>query len=179
MDNYENISKKIKKKKFYIPKFELSTKIITGKKIIKDFIQTFDKNYILVLFEEKNILVYSSKDFSIFKEIKLNEKYESINEVGDGKYILGGVYIGIFYINDSSYHILHNDNIPEFKAAYLTGTVNEINYSNFVLTYFNKLICRKVHVKIIKCHYDDVDDEINIKKSICIFDFNPEKNSIH
>ena len=92
MDNYENISKMIKSdNKSYIPKFELSTKTNTGEKIIKDFIQTFDKNYILVLFKEKNILVYSSKDFSIFKEIKLKEKSESINKVWDGKYILGYV----------------------------------------------------------------------------------------
>ena len=37
----------------------------------------------------------------------------------------------------------------------------------------------KLHAKIIQCHYDDVNDKKIIKKSICIFDFNPEKNSIH
>ena len=63
--------------------------------------------------------------------------------------------------------------------SYLSGTKNSINYSNFVLTYFNKLICRRKFKQILQCHYDVVDDEvITDEKALCIFDFNPEINSV-
>ena len=64
--------------------------------------------------------------------------------------------------------------------SYLAGTFNTLEYSYFVLTYFNKLICRRKFINILKCHYEDVDDEVlNDERALCVFDFNPEKNTLN
>ena len=175
-DTYENISNMLKNEKLCTPKFE-SIGIIKISDLY-DFIQVLSKEYIIGLCKGK-IIVAKSIDFSIYKEIKINEEYKHITQIDEYNFILGGRIIGIFNIKEWSYSIIYNDNIPKLKVSYLTGTDNTLEYSYFVLTYFNKLICRRKFISIFKCHYEDVDDEIlSDDKALCIFDFNPEKNSL-
>ena len=176
-ENFENISEMIKSKNNLTSKFQICTNLKI--QMLCDFVQTSNKLYIIALCLNA-IIIYKNSDFSIFKEIKLKEEFMSINQLDDDNFILGPKILGIFNINEDSYKILYNDNIPELKMSYLSGTANFIDYSNFILTYFNKLICRRKFKQILKCHYDDVDDEvITDEKSLCIFDFNPEMNSIN
>ena len=171
-EKFEDISEIIKSKQNYIPKFEIISKLQIP--MLIDFIKTSNQLYIIALCLN-NIKVYKSKDFSLVKEIKINEEFEILNEIDDDKIILAGKIIGIFNINQWSYTLLHNDNIPELQMSYLSGIENYIDYSNFVLTYFNKLICRRKNKQIFKCHYEDVDDKvITDEKALCIFNFNPE-----
>ena len=156
--------------------FELQ--MVTNIKIpyIMDFIFLSNEKYIIVL-NFDSIIVFS-KDYNIIKKIEQKEEFKSIWETKDKHIILGGRIIGLLNINDWSYSILFNDNIPKFKMSYLSGVETYIDYSHFNLTYFNKLICKQKLTKILKVHYDNVDDEVVTEYNICIFNFNPENNKM-
>ena len=140
-DNFDNISKKIKSKENFNGKFQLQTQIKVEN--VLDLIQSSNQMYIIVLCADK-INAYLSKDFSIVKTINLTEKeineeaFREINQIDENKFILCGRIVGYFNIKDFSYKILHDDNIEKRSISYLTGLETKINYSNFVLTYFNK-----------------------------------------
>ena len=103
----------------------------------------------------------------------------SIYKLDDEKYIIAGRLIGFFNINDFSYKILYDDSIDKRTIGYLTGTDTDINYSNFVLTYFNKLICRRKFLEISRVSYEGIDDSVSAnERSFCIFDYNPKNNTI-
>ena len=179
-EKFENISKLLKSDTKYDPKFEISTNIKTQR--LYDFIITSNQLYLIALTHDK-IILYKKKDLYIFKEIKIKEEdidiFTNINELNDGTFILGGRIIATLNINKCCYTILYNDKIPRINVSYLTGTEKNLNYSNFILTYFNKLICKRKYVEILKCHYDDVDDEIlKNEKALCIFNFNYDSNII-
>ena len=140
---------------------------------IIDFIHLSNENYIIAL--TKNSIIVYSKDFNIMKKIEQNEEFKTIYETKDRHIILGGRVIGLFNINDLSYSLLFDDNIPKLKMSYLSGVETYIEYSHFNLTYFNRLICNQKFKKILRVHYDDVDDEVVAdEKNICIFNYNPE-----
>ena len=176
-ENFENISNMLKIEKELTLKFEKMANINISN--IYDFIQMSTKEYIICLCKQK-ILVLKNNDYSIYKEIKIEEEYNNIYEINEDNFILGGRIIGILNIKSWYYNIIYNDNISSSKTSYLTGTFNKLEYSYFVLTYSNKLICRRKFINILQCHYEDVDDEVlNDERALCIFDFNPEKNTLN
>ena len=173
-ENFENISNMIKTEKELTLKFEKMANINISN--IYDFIQMSTKEYIICLCKEK-ILVLKNNDYSIYKEIKIEEEYNNIYEINEDNFILGGRIIGILNIKNWYYNIIYNDNISSSKTSYLTGTFNKLDYSYFVLTYSNKLVCRRKFINILQNHYEDIDDEVlNDERALCIFDFNPKKN---
>lgn len=177
-DTFENISYLLKSNKPYT--LQLSKKYeINFSQMTVDFVQTLDKEYFIFLFYSK-FVVYKCKDLSIFKEIKIEGiNFDSISEANSNNYILGGRYFGMINIKDWSLTVLYNENIKSREFGYLSGSFNSLDYSEFVLTYFNKLICRRLFYKVLGSHFGEESEVSKDEKALCIFDFNPEKNTLN
>ena len=141
-----------------------------------DFIHLSKENYIIALTDE-NIIIYG-KNYNIIENIKHKEEFKTICETKDRHIILGGRIIGLLNIDDRSYSVLFNDNIPKSERSYLTGVDTYIDYSLFNLNHFNKLICKQKIKKIYLSHYDDDSDQVVTENNLCIFDFNPENDKM-
>ena len=162
----------------------LELKLITNIEtpILYDFIYLSNKNYLIAL--TSNSIIAYDKNYNIIKEVEVKQKIEenefkTICETKDGHIILGPRIIGLFNINDWSYSILCDDNIPYKKEAYLTGVETHIIYSHFNITYFNKLIFKQIFEEYSYSSYeDDEGSYASNENNICIFDFNPENGQI-
>ena len=196
-DNFEDIPNLLKNNKSYTIKLDKITSIEFSEEIY-DFIQTSDKEYIICLFVN-NCIIYKSKDFSIFKKIKIDQikekkyyfdhkpkiksfeeegKYKDIIHFNNGNYILGGRNIGIINSNDWSFKVLLDEKIKREDYGYYSQTKTDLIYSGFILTYSNKLICKRYLCKEYVCTFDG-SIESSIENGLCIFDFNPEKNTLN
>ena len=196
-DNFEDIPNLLKNNKSYTIKLDKVTSIEFSEEIY-DFIQTSDKEYIICLFVN-NCIIYKSKDFSIFKKIKIDQikekkyyfdhkpkiksfeeegKYKDIIHFNNGNYILGGRNIGIINSNDWSFKVLLDEKIKREDYGYYSQTKTNLIYSGFILTYSNKLICKRYFCKEYGCTFDG-SIESSIENGLCIFDFNPEKNTLN
>ena len=196
-DNFEDIPNLLKNNKSYTIKLDKITSIEFSEEIY-DFIQTSDKEYIICLFVN-NCIIYKSKDFSIFKKIKIDQikekkyyfdhkpkiksfeeegKYKDIIHFNNGNYILGGRNIGIINSNDWSFKVLLDEKIKREDYGYYSQTKTDLIYSGFILTYSNKLICKRYFCKEYGCTFDG-SIESSIENGLCIFDFNPEKNTLN
>ena len=196
-DNFEDIPNLLKNNKSYTIKLDKVTSIEFSEEIY-DFIQTSDKEYIICLFVN-NCIIYKSKDFSIFKKIKIDQikekkyyfdhkpkiksfeeegKYKDIIHFNNGNYILGGRNIGIINSNDWSFKVLLDEKIKREDYGYYSQTKTDLIYSGFILTYSNKLICKRYFCKEYGCTFDG-SIESSIENGLCIFDFNPEKNTLN
>ena len=159
------------------PDIEVISRIKIPK--IEDFMLTSDKKFIIVLTQNK-INIYNKKYFSIFKEIQLKkeEKFKNIDEFSDKKLILGGKIIAIFDMDKLEYTVIYDEKIKEESIGCLTGVRNYLEYSDFILTYFNKLICKRLFIRTLLSHYGD-DDDRYITKELCTFDFDHKKISVN
>ena len=196
-DNFEDIPNLLKNNKSYTIKLDKITSIEFSEEIY-DFIQTSDKEYIICLFVN-NCIIYKSKDFSIFKKIKIDQikekkyyfdhkpkiksfeeegKYKDIIHFNNGNYILGGRNIGNINSNDWSFKVLLDEKIKREDYGYYSQTKTDLIYSGFILTYSNKLICKRYFCKEYGCTFDG-SIESSIENGLCIFDFNPEKNTLN
>ena len=139
---------------------------------------TSDKKLIIVLTQNK-IILYIKKYFSIFKEIQIKkeEKFKNINEFIDKKLILGGRIIAIFDMDKFEYTVLYDEKIKEESRGYLTGESNYLNYSDFILNYFKKLISKRLFIRRMLSAYND-DDNTYKTIELCVFDFDNKKNSV-
>ena len=135
--------------------------VITRIKIpkIEDFMLTSDKAFIIVLTQNK-IFIYNKEKFSIFKEIQIKKghNFKNINKLSDKELILGGKIIAIFDMDKLEYNVIYDEKIIEESIGNLIGVSNYLNYSDFILTYFNKLITKRLFVRRILSHYGDDDD---------------------
>jgi len=157
----------------------LELQMITNIKIpyLNDFIHLSNEKYIIAL-NFNSIIVYD-KNYNIIKTVEHEKEFKTIYETKDRHIILGGRIIGLLNINDWSISILFDDNIDKLKMSYLSGVETYIEYSHFNITYFNRLICKQKFKQILKCHYDNVDDEVIANENnVCIFDFNPENDKM-
>ena len=128
----------------------------------------------------KSLKIFKQFDFSFINEIKYEDDIYCISQFDENNCILGGRIIGIFNITDLTLKVVHNDNIPQFSFWYIAGISTSFYYDNFVLTYYNQLICRRIYKKYGACHFGDgeggiIDDE----KALCVFDYNREKKSLN
>jgi len=146
---------------------------------IEDFMLTSDKAFIVVLTQDK-IIIYNKKYLSIFKEIEIKKehKFKNINDFSGKKLILGGKIIAIFDMDKFEYNVIYDEKIIEESIGGLTGVSNYLNYSDFFLNYFNKLICKRLFIRTFLSHYGD-DDYSDTTNKLCVFDFNHKKNSVN
>ena len=74
--------------------------------------------------------------------------------------------------------ILYSDNIKRFQG-YLSGVETNIEYSDIVLTYFNRIVCKKFFKQISGSTYDDVPNSLlREDNEIFTFEFDPENNTV-
>ena len=94
-----------------------------------------------------------------------------------GRIFLRGYKIGLFDINNWKVIIIRNDNIKRFQG-YLAGIQSEIEYSDIVLTYFNRIVCKR-HLKQTQgSTYEDVPNSVSRDDNeVLVFDFDPENNA--
>ena len=176
-DTFENISQKN-----IISKYEIINKIKTPS-IIANFIQTQDDLYIIIACEF-TICIYKSDNFSLFKKIELSPEGEKIkfnnsNIIDDNKIILFGKKISIFTINNSSYKLLYDEKIKGEQKSYLASISQSVEYSNCVLTYCNKLICKRNLTTAVYTSFEDQEDTVTKENSLYIFDYDPKRNTAH
>lgn len=159
------------------PDIEVISRIKIPK--IEDFMITSDKKFIIVLTQNK-IILYNKKYFSIFKEIQIKkeEKFKNINEFIDKKLILGGRIIAIFDMDKFEYTVIYDEKIKEESRGYLTGESCYLNYSDFILNYFNKLISKRLFIRTMLSAYND-DGNTYKTIELCVFDFDDKKNSVN
>ena len=168
-----------------IEKFKLEDKNIQKvfeTKILNRFNDIFyipKTNYIAILYR-KDIELFNINDLKFFKTIHLNEydDFEHFYLVGDDMILLTGSKIGYFDIINLNVKIIHDDNI-KFFSGYLTGTQTTIEYSNLILTYFNRLVCKKYFRRIEGSTYDDIPNrETDNATLVCLFDFDLENKNL-
>jgi len=197
-ENFDDIPNILKNNKLINIKLEKITSIEFSEEVY-DFIQTSDKEYIICLYVN-NCIIYKSKDFSIFKKIQIDQveeaevisinkpkiktfldegKFKNIIQSTNGNYIIGGRNIAIINSKDWSFKVLYDENIKRRTQGYYSGTENTLIYSDFVLTYFNKLICRRFFHEVYMTHFGEDGGSSDYERSLCIFDFNPEKNTLN
>ena len=168
-----------------IEKFKLEDKNIQKifeTKILNRFYDIFyipKTNYIAILYR-KEIELFNFNDLKFIRTIHLNE-YDDFNhfyKVGDDMTFLAGRLIGYLDIINWNVKIIHNDNIKSF-SGYLTGTQTTIEYSNLILTYFNRLFCKKYYRRIEGSTYDDIPNrETDNNTLVCLFDFDLENKNL-
>ena len=76
------------------------------------------------------------------------------------------------------YTAIYDEKIIEESIGYLTGVSNYLEYSDFILTYFNKLVTKRLFIRRMLSHYGD-DDDTHITNELCVFDFDDKKNSVN
>ena len=110
------------------------------------------------------------------KSINLIEKdiFNKFYKLNDGRILLGGYKIGYFDINNWNIITIRDDNIKAFTS----GSQTEIDYSDIVMTYFNRLICKKYFYRITGSTYEDAPNTVDSNETtVCVLDYDPEKNT--
>ena len=126
----------------------------------------------------KEIVLKNKNDFSFVKSINIEEMdiFNHFYIDNSGRIFLGGYKIGLFDIINWKVIIIRNDNIKRFQG-YLAGIQSEIEYSDIVLTYFNRIICKRQLKQTQGSTYDDIPNSVTRDDNeICVFDFDPENN---
>ena len=145
------------------------------KKRSKDMIYIPKTKYIASL-GMYDIDLYNKDDFALVKSINLNEKdiFNKFYKLNDGRILLGGYKIGYFDINNWNIITIRDDNIKAFTS----GSQTEIDYSDIVMTYFNRLICKKYFYRITGSTYEDAPNTVDSNETtVCVLDYDPEKNT--
>ena len=130
----------------------------------------------LALLSHEDIDLYNKDDLTFIQSIKLNEKsqFNQFYKLNYGIIFLGGYKIGYFDINTYKVYILRDDGIKAFTS----GAETKIEYSNIVLTYFNRIICKKYFNQITGSTYEDAPNTLNANETtVCVLDFDPENNT--
>ena len=136
-------------------------------------------NYIATLFR-KEIRLKNKDDFTFVKSISIDEEdiFNHFYIDNSGRIFLGGYKIGIFDLKNLKVSILYSDNIKRFQG-YLSGVETNIEYSDIVLTYFNRIVCKKFFKQISGSTYDDVPNTLlREDNEIFTFEFDPENNTV-
>ena len=136
-------------------------------------------NYIATLFR-KEIRLKNKDDFTFVKSIFIDEEniFNHFYIGNSGRIFLGGYKIGIFDLKNLKVSILYSDNIKRFQG-YLSGVETNIEYSDIVLTYFNRIVCKKFFKQISGSTYDDVPNSLlREDNEIFTFEFDPENNIV-
>jgi hypothetical protein len=130
----------------------------------------------LAILSFDDIDLYNKEDLTFIQTIKLNcsDKFNQFYKVNDGRIFLGGYKIGYFDTNIYKVFIIRDDGI----IAFTSGSQTTIDYSDIVLTYFNRIICKKNFYQITGSTYEDAPNSVNANETtICVFDFDPENNT--
>ena len=136
-------------------------------------------NYIATLFR-KEIRLKNKDDFTFVKSISIDEEdiFNHFYIDNSGRIFLGGYKIGIFDLKNLKVSILYSDNIKRFQG-YLAGVQTQIEYSDIVLTYFNRIVCKRFFKQISGSTYDDVPNSLlREDNEIFTFEFDPENNTV-
>ena len=136
-------------------------------------------NYIATLFR-KEIRLKNKDDFTFVKSISIDEEdiFNHFYIDNSGRIFLGGYKIGIFDLKNLKVSILYSDNIKRFQG-YLAGVQTQIEYSDIVLTYFNRIVCKRFFKQISGSTYDDVPNSLlREDNEIFTFEFDPENNIV-
>ena len=144
-------------------------------KYIKDMIVIPNTKYLAILSFD-DIDLYNKDDLTFIQTIKLNcsDKFNQFYKVNDGRIFLGGYKIGYFDTNIYKVFIIRDDGI----RAFTSGSQTTIDYSDIVLTYFNRIVCKKYFYQITGSTYEDAPNSVNANETtICVFDFDPENNT--
>lgn len=156
--------KKISKIKMSMPNYEYNDSILIPK-----------TGFIATLYR-KEIKLFNKDDFTFVKSISIDEMdiFKTFFIDNCGRIFLGGYKIGYFDQNNWRVIIIRDDNIKGFQG-YLTGTQNEIDYSEIIVTYFNRLICKRHFKQVQGSTYDDVPNYESANEDVVYtFDFDPE-----
>ena len=156
--------KKISEIKMNMPNYEYNDSILIPK-----------TGFIATLYR-KEIRLFNKDDFSFVKIISIAEAdtFKSFFIDNCGRIFLGGYKIGYFDINNWSVITIRDDNIRKFQG-YLTGTQTEIDYSEIIVTYFNRLVCKRKFKQIQGSTYDDVPNYESANEDVVYtFEFDPE-----
>ena len=136
-------------------------------------------NYIATLFRNE-IRLKNKDDFTFVKSISIDEEdiFNHFYIDNSGRIFLGGYKIGIFDLKNLKVSILYSDNIKRFQG-YLSGVETNIEYSDIVLTYFNRIVCKRFFKQISGSTYDDVPNSLlREDNEIFTFEFDPENNTV-
>ena len=136
-------------------------------------------NYIATLFRNE-IRLKNKDDFTFVKSISIDEEdiFNHFYIDNSGRIFLGGYKIGIFDLKNLKVSILYSDNIKRFQG-YLAGVQTQIEYSDIVLTYFNRIVCKRFFKQISGSTYDDVPNSLlREDNEIFTFEFDPENNTV-
>ena len=142
-------------------------------KHILDMIHIPNTKYIAVL-GFKEIDLYNRDDLTLFKSIILSgaEQFNQFYQVNDGIIFLGGYKIGYFDINNWQVITIRDDGIKAFTS----GAETRIDYSDIILTYFNRIICKKYFYQVTGSTYEDAPNTVKENEvSVCVLDFDTEK----
>ena len=134
--------------------------------------------YIATLYG-KEIFLFNKNDMSFVKIINTGEMddYNKFCVDKSGRIFLAGFKIGILDLNNWTVKLIRDDGIKRFQG-YLAGNQNEIEYSDVVLTYFNRIVCKRHFKQIQGSTYDDVPNSVSFDDNeVCTFDFDPENNT--
>ena len=145
------------------------------KKHIKDMIIIPNTKYLAIMSFD-DIDLYNKDDLTFLQTIKLNcrDQFNQFYKVDDGRIFLGGYKIGYFDINTYKVFIIRDDGIKAFTS----GSETRIDYSDIVISYFNRIICKKYFYQITGSTYEDAPNSVSANETtIYVFDFDPENNT--
>lgn len=144
-------------------------------KHIKDMIIIPNTKY-LALLSFEDIDLYNKDELTLFKTIKLNgkEQFNQFYKVKDDRILLGGYKIGYFDINTYKVFILRDDGINAFTS----GSETRIEYSDIVISYFNRIVCKKYFYQITGSTYEDAPNTVSANETtVCVLDYDQENNT--
>lgn len=118
--------------------------------------------------------LYNKDDLTFVQNISLNSDFDKFYQSNDGIVFLGGYKIAYFDFNNSRVMTIRDDGI----TAFTSGANTEINYSNIILTYFNRIICKKHFYQITGSTYEDSPNTLSANDTTaCVLDFDIEKKT--
>ena len=123
---------------------------------------------------ESELDLYNKDDLTFVQNISLNSDFDKFYQSNNGIIFLGGYKIAYFDYNNSRVITIRDDGITAFTPSANT----EINYSNIILTYFNRIICKKSFYQITGSTYEDCPNKISAnEETVYVLDFDIEKKT--
>ena len=122
----------------------------------------------------KEIDLYNRDNLTLVKSIFLSgtEQFNQFYTNNDGIIFLGGYKIGYFDINNWQVITIRDNRIKAFTS----GAETRIDYSDIILTYFNRMICKKYFYQVTRSTYEDAPNTVKENEVyICVLDFDTEK----
>ena len=144
---------------------------------IYDMVAIPNTKYIAVLVNylgKSQLDLYNKDDLNFIQNISLNSQYNQFYQSNDGIVFLGGYKIAYFDSNNLGVITIRDDGI----TAFTSGANTEINYSDIIITYFNRIICKKYFYQITGSTYEDAPNTLSANDTtICVLDFDIEKKT--